>query len=273
MAVKLAPATPAAWRHVYLTRRPGDAVLLLGAGDVISLCPRVLADCRAGGAAVRRPGVDLSGYSGFKTGGVSFGGGARRIVGAGSNLWISDLATDEEYVRTAAPAGRSGASLRIPWMAGVPGTIGGWVKMNAGAFGHSVSELVRRVKVDGVWRDREECGFGYRRSSIDGVIEDVEWLPIPADDTPYLQRRKKFPPRTCGSVFKNPPGECAGRLLDACGFKGFRVGGAFVWREHANVIVAGDGCVSSDILALSRIMKNAVLCRFGIELQPEIAAL
>ena len=272
MDVKLAPTIPASWRHVYLTRKPGDVVLLLGAGDIISLLPRVIADCRSGAAAPRQ-GVELAGYSFFKTGGVSFGGGARRIAGAGSNLWISDLATDEEYVRTDAPAGKCGASLHIPWMAGIPGTIGGWVKMNAGAFGHSVSELIRRVKIDGVWHDREECGFGYRKSNITGVIEDVEWLPIPADDTPYLQRRKKFPPRTCGSVFKNPPGDYAGRLLESCGFKGFRVGGAFVWQEHANVIVAGDGCTSSDILALSKIMRNAVLCRFGIELRPEIAAL
>lgn len=270
---KLSPTIDASWRHVFLTRQVGDVALLLGAGDIISLLPRVITDCRSGGGATSSQGEDLSRYSFFKTGGVSFGGGARRIVGAGSNLWISDLATDEVYCHIDAPAGRLGASLRIPWMTGIPGTIGGWVKMNAGAFGHSVSELIRRVKIDGAWYSREECAFGYRKSNIIGTIEDVEWLPIPEDDTPYLSKRRKFPPRTCGSVFKNPPGDYAGRLLEECGFKGFRVGGAFVWNEHANVIVAGDGCTSSDILALSKIMRNAVLCRFGVELQPEIAGL
>ena len=94
--------------------------------------------------------------------------------------------------------------------------------MNAGAFGHSISECIRRVKVDGEWLDRDACGFAYRHSGIRGVIEDVEFVDDPpaCDGTcaDFLARRKKFPPRTCGSVFKNPTADTpAGRLLEEAG--------------------------------------------------------
>ena len=90
----------------------------------------------------------------------------------------------------------------------------------------------------------------------------------------YLARRKKFPPRTCGSVFKNPsPDVPAGRLLEMVGAKNMHVGGAYVWAEHANVIVAGDGATSSDILALARLMAAAVRDKFKIVLVPEVRGL
>ncbi len=97
---------------------------------------------------------------------------------------------------------------------------------------------------------------------------------LPPNISYYLAKRKKFPPRTCGSVFKNPsPDRPAGRLLEEAGAKELRVGGAYVWQEHANVIVAGEGATSSDILALARLMAAAVFHRFGIALQPEVCGL
>ena len=174
-----------------------------------------------------------------------------------------------------------GASLQIPWMAGIPGTVGGWIKMNAGAFGHSISEVLRRVKVDGLWLDASECGFGYRTSCICGEIQDFELVVDFADRiaaseftaAAYLARRHKFPPGTKGSVFKNPKGDYAGRLLEAAGCKNLRVGGAYVWSEHANVIVSGEGANNSDFLALARLMRNRVLFRLGVELEPEVCGL
>ena len=156
--------------------------------------------------------------------------------------------------------------------------------MNAGAFGHSISEVIESVVVeldDGSRRTipASECGFGYRTSSIPGVIVDVKFA-LPDFQSPnsqfqgFLARRKRFPPRTCGSVFKNPPGEkTAGELLDAAGAKSMRIGGATVWEEHANVIVAEDGATSSDILALARLMARAVQFKYGVSLQPEIRGL
>ena len=185
-----------------------------------------------------------------------------------------------EYSRTDGPAGRPGAELGIPWMAGIPGTVGGWVRMNAGAFGHSISEVVSRVKVDGEWVEAEACGFGYRASSLRGEIQDVEWdadrLSAARREgaaADYLARRRKFPPGTFGSVFKNPPGDFAGRLLEAVGAKGMRVGGAYVWDGHANVIVRGEGATPSDVLALARLMRNRVLFRLGVSLEPEVCGL
>ena len=168
-------------------------------------------------------------------------------------------------------------------MAGIPGTVGGWTKMNAGAFGDSFGnhvESVEVVQVDGSVRTipAADCGFAYRHSAIPGLITSVTLKPAPADGAharpaDFLARRKSFPPRTCGSVFKNPPDAPAGKLLEEAGCKTLRVGGAYVWQEHANVIVATNGCTSSDILALARLMAARVRARFGITLEPEIRGL
>ena len=115
---------------------------------------------------------------------------------------------------------------------------------------------------------------------MNGEIQDVEWdgakLAVAwtqGDVAEYLARRKKFPAGTFGSTFKNPTGDHAGRLLEAAGAKGLRAGGAYVWQEHANVIVRGDGATPSDVLALSRLMRNRVLFRFGVPLEPEVCGL
>ncbi len=250
--VRLARSCVEAWHHAKLVAGADDVALLLGAGDIIDLAPLVVSD---------EPVPHR-----------------RIIVGMGSNTWRSDLATGEEYVASDSPAGRPGSALGIPWMAGIPGTIGGWVKMNAGAFGHSISEVVRRVKVDGSWRDAKDCAFGYRTSSIDGEIQDVEWdeaalVSARADGTDYLSRRRRFPSGTKGSVFRNPPGDFAGRLLEEAGCKGLRVGGAYVWDGHANVIVSGPDATAGDFLALARIMRERVAFRCGVVLEAEVCGL
>ena len=256
----LAQSCAEAWEHAYSSAAPGDVTLLLGAGDIVDLVDRVRHDVAAGVPLPRR----------------------RVVVGAMTNTWRSDLNLPIDYVRAEGPAGRPGAEIvaarprLCPWMAGIPGTVGGWVKMNAGAFGHSISEVVDAVKVSGRWIPAGECGFGYRTSAIDGVIEDVRWKDDPPSDaeveTPesYLARRVRFPAGTYGSFFKNPPGDFAGRLLEAVGAKGMRVGGAYVWDGHANVIVRGEGATASDILALARLMRSLVFFRFGVSLEPEV---
>jgi UDP-N-acetylmuramate dehydrogenase len=164
-------------------------------------------------------------------------------------------------------------------MAGIPGTVGGWAKMNAGAFGDCIGNHIDHVIADGKKIPASECDFGYRTSSIPGLITHVglkdEAPGAEADSAKeYLARRKKFPPRTCGSVFKNPsPDTPAGKLLEEAGVKELKAGGAYVWKEHANVIAAGEGCTSSDILALARLMAARVRERTGISLQPEIRGL
>ena len=248
-----------AWEHVSNSRSADDLVILLGAGDIIDLKPLL----QAGTEFAKR----------------------KVLIGGGSNTWKSDLKLNIEYVKSNTPAGRSGAEfLRdplvarlIPYMAGIPGTLGGWVKMNAGAFGHSISEAIAEVKVDGKWLAASACDFGYRHSGIQGEIQGVKWRAAEELDLSglesqesYLARRKRFPSGTFGSFFKNPSGDSAGRLLEAAGAKAMRVGGAYVWSKHANVIVRGEGSRASDVLALSILMERAVYFRFGIHLEREV---
>ena len=283
----LARSPEEGWKHLFLSARPGDVLMLLGAGSIIDLMPRVVSEMRDA-AFPAREWTPLAPRSFFRTGGKTCGGGGKVIVGMGSNTWFSDCATDVEIVTAppGCPASRPGAALladhpELAFMAGIPGTVGGWTKMNAGAFGDSFGNHVESVDVvlaDGSARTipARECGFAYRSSAIPGLITSVTLKPCDgATDAPshYLAQRKRFPPRTCGSVFKNPPGALAGKLLDEAGCKFLRVGGAAVWQEHANVIVAEEGCTSSDILALARLMAARVRDRFGIALEPEIRGL
>ena len=247
----LARSCSEAWEHARNSMQDGDVTLLLGAGDIIDIAPVVNETKRGPRAAPRRI-----------------------WIGAGSNTWRSDLNLSVEYVRTKGPAGVPGVTLGIPWMAGIPGTVGGWIKMNAGAFGHSISEAIEAVKVDGRWIAAEDCGFSYRHSEISGEIQDFRLRSdIPDGDAApesYLVRRRRFPAGTFGSFFTNPPGDSAGRLLESVGAKGMRVGGAYVWGEHANVIVRGEGATPSDVLALARLMRNRVIFRLGVALEPEV---
>jgi UDP-N-acetylmuramate--alanine ligase len=271
-----------AWKHVRLESRSGDLILILGAGDIVKMRPWAERDFPDGiKAEGKSEGRFLGGFSFFRAGGKTYGGGEVRIAGVGSNTWISDLSTDEEYLRPDVPASAPGSSLGIPWMAGIPGSIGGWIKMNAGAFGHSISEVVRKVKVSGKWIDARDCGFGYRQSAINGVVEDVEFdtaaietMRKEFDAKEFALRRKKFPPRCCGSVFKNPPGDtAAGKYLERVGAKGMRVGKAYVWESHANVIALEEGGRASDVLALAGIVRAKVKEAFGVELEAEIRGL
>lgn len=259
--VHLARSCREAWHHAKANMKEGDVTLVLGAGDIIEI---------AGYADKPLESRDV-------------------IIGAGTNTWRSELDTGECYIKASGLPAKSGASLlsdpalasHIPWMAGIPGTVGGWIKMNAGAFGHSISEVVSRVKVDGKWLSKDECRFGYRTSAISGMIEDVEFIDcskLSVDDSAhdaryYLGLRKNFPPGTKGSVFKNPPGDFAGRLLELAGAKGLRVGGAYVWESHANVIALESGAPASDFLALAQILRHRVHARFGVLLQYEVRGL
>ena len=252
----LAKSCEDAWEHARNSMRPGDVTLIQGAGDILEKVKSEELRVKSCGRQIRKI-----------------------WIGAGTNTVKTDLNLSIEYVKTTAPASQLGTKhsalgTLFPWMAGIPGTLGGWVKMNAGAHGHSISEVVESVKVDGRWIPASECGFGYRHSDIEGEIQDVRFIQGNREQGTaeyYLAKRRKFPAHTRGSVFKNPEGDSAGRLLEECGCKGLRVGGAYVWEEHANVIVAPpDSTTASDFLALMQIMRNRVLLRKGVQLVPEI---
>jgi UDP-N-acetylmuramate dehydrogenase len=160
--------------------------------------------------------------------------------------------------------------------------------MNAGAHGGSIGDRVveiRCLNFDGtpVILSPSRCGFGYRR--CDGlrgrVAISVRFRLEAASPGAGRERRDAFRLRrtaldglrTAGSVFRNPEGDFAGRLLEAVGCQAMRVGGAAVFGGHANVIVAEVGATASDVLALMRLMARAVDTRWGVRLTPEVRLL
>ena len=172
------------------------------------------------------------------------------------------------------------------FFAGIPGTVGGALAMNAGAHGGETwdrVESVRSIDRSGEIHERApgEYTVGYR--SVTGPMN--EWfieatLRFDADVTPsaedmksMLERRKRTQPLglpSCGSVFRNPPGDHAARLIEAAGLKGFSIGGAEVSRKHANFIINSDNATASDVEALIGHVRQAVFEEHGVELIHEV---
>jgi UDP-N-acetylenolpyruvoylglucosamine reductase len=169
----------------------------------------------------------------------------------------------------------------------IPGTAGGGVFMNAGAYGRDWSEILVRVLVvsaDGdEWRTPAQLGLSYRHSTLARaeVVAGVEYrldprapAEIKATIAELVARRKDTQPtnkRTFGSVFKNPPGEVgAGRMLELCGLKGHGIGGAVVSPKHANFIENAGGATTADCLALMIEARRRAREEFGVELEREV---
>lgn len=169
----------------------------------------------------------------------------------------------------------------------IPGTAGGGVRMNAGAYGREWSDvLVRALVVTATgseWRSPRELGLRYRASDLrpDEIVAAVEYRLAPRAESEVkaavrelMEARKETQPtsrRTFGSVFKNPPGELgAGRMLELCGLKGHRIGGAAISPKHANFIENVDGATSADCLALMAEARRRARERFGVELEQEV---
>jgi UDP-N-acetylenolpyruvoylglucosamine reductase len=169
----------------------------------------------------------------------------------------------------------------------IPGTAGGGVWMNAGAYGGDWSAILERALVvdgDGAeWRRADELGLSYRHSDLEHgqVVARVEFrlTPRPPDEIKAIvadlqaQRKAAQPTnkRTYGSVFKNPDHELsAGRMLEACGLKGHRIGGAQISPRHANFIENADDARSADAIALMAEARRRAWEQFGIELQHEV---
>lgn len=185
---------------------------------------------------------------------------------------------------TAADAGLGG----FAWAAGVPGTVGGAVRMNAGAHGGEMvdvlveAELFRlRSRTREVW-PAEQLGLAYRSSALpDDAVVVAATIELPAADEDRVReeisevrswRREHQPINepNCGSVFVNPPGDSAGRLIDEAGLRGLEHGGARVSERHANFIVTTPGATAADVLALIRTVHDTVLEQHGVDLRSEL---
>ena len=234
------------------------------------------------------------------------------IIGKGSNVLVSDEGFAGIVLRLGRGyrwAGRdgdlltAGGAMPLPALAGIamrhrltglefgvaiPASLGGAVKMNAGAHGRSMSEVVERIDIYSLPRGARdplpagEAGFGYRRSQLPagGVVVAAAVRLEPGDEDPIRAQmeearewRRKTQPlaeANCGSVFTNPDGDHAARLIEAAGAKGLRLGGAQVSMKHANFIVADPGASSSDVWRLIERVRSLVESESGIRLETEV---
>jgi UDP-N-acetylmuramate dehydrogenase len=178
----------------------------------------------------------------------------------------------------------------LEWAEGIPGTIGGAVVGNAGAYGGEISHILIEAEVLSEGSRREvwpvdKLQYTYRRSFLRDlppgrvIVLGAEFL-LRRGDTQQLRRqmdeiarrRRKATPagQSCGSVFRNPPGDAAGRLVDSLGLKGARCGGARVSEEHANYILNDGSATARDVLTLMRTIRDKVKAKTGVTLIPEI---
>ena len=243
---------------------------------------------------------------------VAAGGIPFLVIGKGSNV----LVADEGFPGLVIRLGRSfrwaardgdrlsaGGAMPLPALAGValshelaglefgvaiPASLGGSVRMNAGAHGHSLDEVVDRVEVfDLEGRSvrsvgATEAGFRYRGSSFpaDSVVIGATLLLRPGDPREIralMEEAREWRRATqplaepnCGSVFKNPPGHHAARLIEEAGGKELAVGGARVSEKHANFIVAEPGSTAANVRELISVIQERVRDRFEVDLEPEV---
>ncbi len=179
----------------------------------------------------------------------------------------------------------------MEWALGIPGTVGGSTYNNAGCFGSDMAATVEAVEaLDAAGKPsiltNAECDFRYRGSSfrdgrLEGSVVTAVFFRLQHGDPALvkgrmeeiqMERRRTQPVsgRSTGSVFKNPPGDIAGRLVEAAGLKGERSGGAMVSREHANFIVNAGGASAADVAALVARVQAEVERQSGVHLEPEM---
>ncbi len=232
------------------------------------------------------------------------------VIGNGSNILVSDkgirglvikLAGDfADYeisgdvikaksgalLGTLAKAALSAGLSGMEFASGIPGSLGGAVYMNAGAYGGQMSDIVKSVtylengEIKKIDRD---FGFGYRKSlfaDLGAIVLEAE-LQLKKDDfgeikakmEDYKDRRNEKQPLnmpSAGSVFKRPEGNFAGKLIEDAGLKGCKIGGALVSEKHAGFIVNTGNATCADVVALIKHIKKTVKEKFGVELETEV---
>lgn len=237
------------------------------------------------------------------------------VIGRGSNLLVADrgfagvglvLEGEFEAVTVAADGTRvrAGGAVPLPVLArrsaaagvaglefyvGIPGSVGGAVRMNAGGHGRETRDVLLEARVRDLRRPEagvavrpvDDLGLGYRTSTVgpDDVVVEAEFRTGPDDPQACAARidevvrwRREHQPGGAngGSVFRNPPGDAAGRLIDVAGCKGLRVGGAVVSEKHANFFQAEADATASDVHGLVALVRTRVEAATGVTLVPEL---
>ena len=224
---------------------------------------------------------DDSGYEGA----VIFSTGLNGIKIEGNELTAESGVSVTHLASVASRAGLSG----LEFAYGIPGSVGGAVYMNAGAYGGEFKDVIKSVSYYDIEADEfctcdlSGCRFGYRESSFqngDRVILSMTVSLTPCDPDnavrqmeEYMQRRKDKQPLdypSAGSVFKRYPGYYTGQLIEEAGLKGFSIGGAQVSEKHAGFIINRENATCKDVLDLIAYVKDAIKSRVGIELNCEV---
>lgn len=173
----------------------------------------------------------------------------------------------------------------LEFLAGIPAHLGGTVFMNAGAFGKNILKFVKWIEIidsEGKKKkiSREKIDFSYRQTSIKGFIiricfelENKTEAEISSEQKRIIRERQKRHPYdfpSLGSVFKNPPAQFAGKLIEECGLKGKKIGGAQISEKHANFIINRENARFEDVMKLIELCKETVFKMKNIRLEPEI---
>ena len=276
------PLAPLTWLRVggpaALLANPADADDLATLRRVLPPSTPLLAMGVASNLLVRDGGIDAAV--------VRLGGPLARIAVEGDILIAGAGALDQGVARAAARAGIAG----LEWLIGIPGTIGGAVRMNAGAFGGETAERLLWVEAmdetGAVHRlTPDDIGFAYRKSGLDrhlvvlraalqGTIGDKDSI-VTRMEAIKAERAESQPIRvaTGGSTFKNPNGHKAWRLIDRAGCRGWRRGGAVVSTKHCNFLVNEEGASAADLEGLGEAVRAAVCRATGVDLEWEIVRL
>lgn len=238
------------------------------------------------------------------------------VIGRGSNVVVSDRGLDDLVVRLSGEFAdihvgadgtvTAGSAVPLPRLArhtvdldrggleffvGIPGSVGGAVRMNAGCFGTETAERLIDARILDIGsgtvsaRTPDQLAMRYRSTSL-GKTDIVIGARFSSTDQPAAAGRARLREITrwrrdhqpggtlnAGSVFKNPPGDTAGRLIDQLGLKGFRIGGASVSKRHANFFEAGEGATAQDVHDLVAAVRRRVADATEVVLEPEIAFL
>ncbi len=211
------------------------------------------------------------------------------ILGGGSNLLVSDKGYHGLVIKFQNPKLSQLVNKGLEWAVGIPGTVAGSIWGNTGAFGKSMKDVVKSVEIFDVKKEKiirlknRECKFGYRSSIFKKnpnlIILSAEIKQKKSNFKKikeYLAYRRKNQPMnfpSAGSVFKNPPGFLAGELIEKCGLKGKKIGGAQISTMHANFIVNLGKATAQDVLSLVKLIKKTVDKKFKIKLKEEIIIL
>ena len=249
-------------RVLQIVRKHNMRYFLIGAGTNL-----LVADQGYNGVVIRLGGV----FKRITRQGDRFSGGG--------GLLVSD------FLDATRSKGYGGAE----FLAGIPGTLGGAVKGNAGAFGNSISDIFESaVIVDRhgceTLRVKKELGFTYRSSklkareivtSVNVVLKKEKVKAISARIKNNIEKRQRRHPigYSAGSFFKNPPGRAAGALIEQCGLKGTTVGDAEVSKKHANYIINRGRARATDVVELAKVVKKIVRRETGIILEEEVQLL